>query len=141
MKRVKKKKEFIYKGVKFKSPDEMHFAEKLDEAGLEWEYEKRSDALTWIPKPKKYYADFSVILKDGRKVYAEIKGKRLWTGDSGKYMTIKEQHPDFPLFFVWTDASKKQPHVKYTGEDFCRKLGYPCTTNGDIPKEWTEIKK
>lgn len=88
---------FEHNGVKMRSSWEVKFAQRLDEMGLEWEYEP---TFFTFPNRKRYAPDFYVKAHD---VYYEVKG---WMKDEAaeKIRMFREFFPEQTLVVLTRPA-------------------------------------
>lgn len=116
--------------AKLRSGLEDKVAAQLDEAGVEYAYEK-----TKLPYsiPHTYTPDFK--LANG--IIVECKG--LFTSeDRTKHLAVQKQHPDLDIRFVFSrSASLLYKGSKSTYASWCEKHGFQYADKL-IPPEWLE---
>lgn len=130
---MRKRKSFRYQGQRFASKAERDFANYLDNAYIQWQYEPES--FQWIPPRKKYTPDFKILRKNGSYFFVEFKGY-LRPTDRTKMREIKKQYPDLDIRFVFMRANKKlYKGSKTTYAEWAENHGY-LWAEGRIPEAW-----
>ena len=87
-------------------------------------------------KYRKYTPDF--LLPNG--IIIETKG-RFTPADRIKHISIKKQHPDLDIRFVFSNSNAKlSKGAKTTYADWCDKNGF-LYSDKDVPQEWIDEKK
>jgi hypothetical protein len=88
----------FYDGRWYQSKKEMEYAQELDfrvKAGevLEWKPQHKIEIIVEGKKICNYFIDFLITLKDGSRVYAEVKGweSQLWVQTWKLCMALKDQ--------------------------------------------------
>ena len=116
---------------------ESQVASQLDKLGVQYTYEKDVIHYTKPQKPAKYTPDF--VLPNG--IIVETKG-RFVTADRQKHKSIKEQHPQLDIRFVFSNPNQKiGKKSNTTYAMWCEKHGFQFA-KGFVPKEWlSEAKK
>lgn len=134
MTKVKRKK-FRYKGESFASEAERNWAKDLDALGIQWMYE--SEKFDWIPPKRKYTPDFTLLKKDGGKMFIEYKGY-LRPKDRTKLKAIRKQYPDIDLRLVFMNARNKLNSKSKTFYwEWAEKNGFEWTEK-ELPEEWVK---
>lgn len=109
----------------YKSGLEDTNAKRLQEAGVEFEYEPKEGKIKYtVPsKERTYTPDFIVKSKSGKELIIETKG--LWDAqDREKHRLIREQHPELDIRFVFTRSKAKiSKKSKTTYADICEGKG------------------
>jgi len=83
-----------------------------------------------------YTPDF--LLPNG--IIIETKGRFL-PDDRKKHLSIKKQHPDLDIRFVFSNSnSKLRKGAKTTYADWCTKNGF-LYADKDVPQEWIDERK
>jgi hypothetical protein len=116
----------------YRSALEFDVAANAKRDGIKLEYEPKDAIIGWIPKPKKYLPDFR--LKNG--IIIEVKG-RLTVFDRVKHLSVKEQHPEIDIRFVFQFDNKLTRTSKTRYSDWAKKHGFQYAF-GEIPKEWND---
>jgi len=87
-------------------------------------------------KYRKYTPDF--LLPNG--IIIETKG-RFTPADRMKHISIKKQHPDLDIRFVFSNSNAKlSKGAKTTYADWCDKNGF-LYSDKDVPQEWVDEKR
>lgn len=85
---------------------------------------------------KNYIPDFTIDLKDGRRIYVEAKGRFAYE-DRVKMEAVKKTNPDLDIRIVFqSDAPgviRKGGKLRPT--DWAKRHGFPCAV-GEIPQTW-----
>lgn len=83
---------------------------------------------------KNYVPDFTIITKDGRTIYIEVKG---WfrPEDRTKMRAVKEANPNLDVRLVFGANNRLNKDSQVTYVDWCNKHGFPCCVK-KIPLEW-----
>lgn len=98
---------------------------------MNFDYEEYPIKYVKPEKAAKYTPDF--VLPNG--LIIETKGRFL-TDDRQKMILIKQQHPDLPIRFVFSNSRQKiGKKSKTTYGMWCEKHGYPYADKV-IPKAW-----
>ena len=119
----------------FRSGLEEDISNQLTEAGIPVLYEQEKIAYITPAKPHKYTPDFK--LPNG--IYVETKGRFL-QGDREKHRTVKEQHPELDIRFVFTNSKQKISKTSKTSyADWCVKYGFQYADKR-IPEAWLKEK-
>lgn len=85
---------------------------------------------------RSYTPDF--LLPNG--IIVETKG-RFTTEDRMKHLSIKKQHPNLDIRFVFTNSNAKlRKGSKTSYADWCEKNGF-LYADKDVPQEWIDEKK
>lgn len=71
-------------------------------------------------------------------ILIEAKG-RFSLEDRTKMMAVKRQYPNLDIRMVF-QAPRQRITKLMTAEDWCRKMGFPCTQGPTIPEEWLKHK-
>jgi len=120
----------------FRSGLEEKIAKQLEDAGIEYLYEKASVSYIIPASDHKYWPDF--VLKNG----IIIEGKGLFeVSDRKKHLLIKAQYPQLDIRFVFSNPNQKL----YKGSPttyaiWCKKHGYKYAKKL-IPAEWFKEKR
>lgn len=115
----------------FRSMFEAKTAEKLREAGIEFEYETLKIKYTIPEKVATYTPD--IVLPNG--LIVETKGRFL-AADRKKHLLIQKQHPELDIRFVFQNSSNKITKGSKTSyADWATKHGFQYADK-EIPKEW-----
>jgi hypothetical protein len=109
---------------------ERTLATQLRAAGIEFEYESMSIPYT---RYHSYHPDF--ILANG--IIIEAKGYFRSPAEMAKMKSVKEQHPELDIRFVFWDANKKCPGLKSNHGQWATRTGFPWA-EGRIPEEWLQ---
>lgn len=117
----------------FRSGYEHDIAKNLEEDGIAYEYEPKDAELEWTPKKRKYLVDF--VLENG--VWVEAKG-RLTVDDRNKMISVKQQHPDIDIRFLFAKNNPISPRSKTRYTDWAKKHGFMCAVGTRVPKEWVK---
>ncbi len=83
---------------------------------------------------RKYNPDFIIKLKDGRKIYIEVKGY-LRSDDRAKLLAVKRDNPDIDLRIVFQKNNKLNKRSRTYYSDWAERHDLPFAI-GEIPKEW-----
>lgn len=120
--------------MRFRSGLEKRTAAHLKRLKVAFEYEKLK--IPWRDnRSKTYTPDF--VLANG--IIIETKG-RFMAADRFKHLSIKEQHPEYDIRFVFTNPyAKLSKGAKSTYADWCDKHGFMYAKE-TIPIEWTKEK-
>lgn len=119
----------------FRSGLEEKVAEQLEEAGIKVAYEETVIPYTTPATPHKYHPDFQ--LPSG--IIIETKGRFL-PADRKKHLTIKAQHPELDIRFVFTRSKATISKAsKTTYADWCLKNGF-LYADKLIPDGWLKEK-
>jgi len=104
----------------------------LRDLGVNFEYEQRK--IKYLLPEKTYTPDFE-LLDNG--IIVETKGR--FTGaDRTKHLTIKRQHPDLDIRFVFQNPNAKlSKRSNTTYAQWAEKNGFQWA-KGLIPKEWID---
>ena len=117
----------------YRSGFEERVARNLTERGIPFEYEPKSEVLSYrVDEVRKYLPDFRV---DGvSKVIVECKG-RFTAADRKKLKLIKAQHPekDIRLLFMRDNTLSKQSKTRYSM--WAEKHGFPWALKS-VPIGW-----
>jgi hypothetical protein len=128
-----KKNQVVKVKAKLRSGLEDKIQAQLDEAGVDYEYEKLK-----VPYsiPHTYNPDF--ILANG----IIVEGKGLFTSeDRTKHLAVKKQHPELDIRFVFTrSASTLYKGSKSTYATWCEKHGFKYADKL-IPEDWLAERK
>jgi len=135
------------------SKSEVMFAKQCDEMGIPWDYE--SEFFMWNPpppKPKRYTPDFPVPTKAGGIIYLEYKGYLRNAAEKLKMTSMKKQHPELDIRFVFEKANKpmlgaqkRKDGTKQTHAQWAESYGFPWmqfnprqkkTLKECMPKSW-----
>ena len=81
-----------------------------------------------------YTPDFTVSLKDGRRIHIECKGW-LRPEDRSKMLKVKYQNPSLDIRFVFQADNKLRKGSKTTYTMWAERHGFPSSV-GSIPPEW-----
>lgn len=82
-----------------------------------------------------YLPDFTLIAKDGHKIFIEGKGKFDATARR-KMRAVKDQHPEIDIRIVFYNASAKmRKGSNTTNAEWAAKNGFECA-DSNIPKKW-----
>ena len=109
---------------------EKRVALQLHEHKVPFDYEKERIKYH-VAKDHAYTPDFKL----GNGVYLEIKGQFL-SNDRMKHITVKDQHPDLDIRFVFDNPNKPiNKGSKTTYAMWCEKHGF-LWCGKEIPKEW-----
>jgi hypothetical protein len=124
----------------YRNKFECAIAEQLDEAGVDFDYEKLKLAVAYPPRIGKYTPDFVP-----RKTNIIVEGKGFFYGgasDRQKLVLVKEQHPHLDIRIVFQNASKKiYKGSKTTYGKWADDHGFVWADKGRIPPTWiAEIK-
>jgi hypothetical protein len=114
----------------YRSGLEEKIAKQLEEAGVQYEYEKLKVPYE-LAETRKYTVDFQ--LPNG--IIVETKGL-FKTEDRKKHLLIQKQHPELDIRFVFSNArAKLYKGSKTTYSDWCDKYGFKWADK-TIPTEW-----
>lgn len=117
----------------YRSGLEAEIAEQLEEAGIEFEYEKMK--VSYL-RQANYIPDFK--LPSG--IIIEAKG-RLTQEDRSKMRLVKKQNPELDIRFVFSRSSARLSKTsKTTYAVWCEKYGFPYADKV-IPNDWLKEKK
>lgn len=122
-------------GNVYRSGFEAQVAEKLEEEGIKFDYEKNIITYVEPAVTRKYIPDFE--LPNG--IIIESKGR--WTlHDRKKMILVMEQNPklDIRMLFQRDQYLNKGSKTKYS--DWCQKRGIPYAV-GELPEEWLNEAK
>lgn len=121
---------------------ERGIAKQLEDAGISFGYETSKLSIAWPPRQGKYIPDF---IPEKCPIILEGKG---WFGRRGaeerqKFLLAKEQHPEWDIRFVFSDANKKIYKGSPTSyAQWCEDHGFQYSTKGQVPPEWlAEIRR
>lgn len=115
----------------YRSGLEDKISQQLQEAGIEFKYEKLKIKYEQPSVKRTYTPDFE--LPNG--IIIETKG-RLVLADRKKHIWIKEQHPHLDIRFLFQNAKNKiSAGSPTTYADWAEKNGFKWC-NGKIPDEW-----
>ena len=117
----------------FGSGLEQRIADNLTEHKCKFKYESMSVAYT---TPSKYTPDF--VLDNG--IIIEAKGFFRYL-EQRMHRTIKEQHPELDIRFVFSNINSKVQRSKLTCGEWCEKHNFQYAQE-NIPIEWIKhVKK
>lgn len=119
----------------FRSYFEYEVAEKLEEQGIDYDYERPETRVKYASKVKTYTPDFE--LENG--ILVETKG-RLTVSDRTKHKLIKEQHPDLDIRFVFQYNNPIYKGSKTRYSDWAEKHGFKWAIRY-VPAKWAKEKK
>jgi hypothetical protein len=115
------------KAAGFRSGLEQLVAGWLDEQGTEWEYESMR-----LPYVTNHFYKPDFILPNG--VIIEVKGR--FTGkDRSKHLTVKKQHPELDIRFLFQTDNTLSPASTTRYSDWCEKNGFLYAFM-EVPEEW-----
>lgn len=123
--RIRRKKKKTRNTGKYKSPLEQSIARRL---GRKAKYE--TEVLQYL-LPKRYKPDF-ILLKDGHKIYLEVKGYFRF-GDQQKMRAVKACNPELDIRMYFPKDNRVQTSQMLNSE-WCRKYNFPCYI-GELPKD------
>lgn len=83
---------------------------------------------------KNYIPDFILTLRDGRKVYVEVKGY-FRQPDRTKMLAVLKDNPGVDLRIVFEKNNKLNKKARMRYSDWCEKHNIPYSINS-IPMEW-----
>lgn len=116
---------------KYRSKFEGAIASNLEARGVSFDYE--SVRLSYVVT-RDYKPDFLVGT-----IFVEAKGY-FRSADQRKMRSVRDQHPDLDIRFVFQNASSRVQGSKMTCADWCAKYGFTWA-EGTIPEEWINGKK
>lgn len=121
----------------YRSGLEERVSDELNNAGVEYSYEKHRVDYTSPPALHHYTPDF--VLGNG--IIVETKGL-FSVADRQKHLLIQKQHPDLDIRFVFSDSwTKIRKGSKTSYGDWCEKHGF-IYADKYIPLDWlSEPKK
>lgn len=125
-------------GIKhgYRSGLEEKVSKQLEDLNIAYEYEKLKIVYE-VNETRKYTPDFK-ILSNG--IIVETKGRFLGA-DRKKHLLIKEQHPQYDIRFVFSNARAKLSKGSPTSyADWCNKHGFKWADKL-IPEEWFTAKE
>lgn len=124
-----------YRKYKFKSQFEKKISDYLKGLGIDFDYEKLTLEYT---QTRKYNPDFQLRGKsgDGKQIIIEAKGL-FESEDRRKHLSVKAQHPERDIRFVFYADRKLYRGAKSTYGDWCNKNGFKWAV-GTVPDEWLE---
>lgn len=133
--------------AKYRSKLEEKVAKQLEDAGIEFSYEKLKIPYTVPAREAKYVTDFVVVQGD-KPIILEAKGRfghrnRKDADERQKFLLLKQQYPDLDLRFVFQSAHKTKiyPGSKVTVAQWADDHGFQWSDKGTIPQSWlTELK-
>ena len=109
---------------------EQGLARAMEEAGVEFEYERETLIYVQPAQTRKYTPDF--FLPNG--IIIEAKGK--WTiQDRKKMVTVMEQNPNLDIRMLFQYDNKLNKRAKERYSTWCEKRGIPYAI-GTIPDDW-----
>lgn len=111
---------------KFRSKFEGSIAANLEARGVHYDYESTRLSYTVT---RDYKPDFMV-----GDIYVEAKGY-FRSADQRKMRSVKDQHPDLDIRFVFQKATTRVQGSKMTCIEWCEKYGFDWA-EGTIPKDW-----
>lgn len=117
----------------YRSALEADVAVQLEEAGVEFDYEK--SRLPYNPQTKHYTPDFE--LENG--LIIEVKG-RLTSADRQKHLRLKEQHPDLDIVFLFQVDNKLNSKSQTRYSDWCDRNGFDYAFK-EVPERWYKYTK
>ena len=126
----------IKKHGKYRSGFEKQIADTLKEAGVMFRHEPEGIPYKNNTGSHYYYPDFVVRLKDGTRVFLEVKGY-MPLKDSCKMQSVKTLNPDTPIWFVFQNGKTKVGQRKSTNMAWAKRHGFPAAEK-TIPPEWLE---
>lgn len=117
----------------YRSGLEGKVAKRLEELGIEAEYEAYEIPYTVPKSSHKYSPDF--VLPNG--IIIETKG-RFVLADRKKHLLLKDQRPDLDIRFVFSRSAQPiNKGSKTTYADWCNKHGF-LYADKLIPEEWIQ---
>lgn len=116
---------------KYRSKFEGAIASNLEARGVSYEYE--SQRLSYVVT-RDYKPDFLV-----GSIFVEAKGY-FRSADQRKMRSVRDQHPDIDIRFVFQKASGRVQGSKMTCADWCEKYGF-VWAEGTIPEDWIKNGK
>lgn len=116
---------------KYRSKFEGTIASNLEARGVSYEYE--SQRLRYVVT-RDYKPDFIV-----GSIYVEAKGY-FRSADQRKMRSVRDQHPDLDIRFVFQNASSRVQGSKMTCADWSDKYGFTWS-EGTIPEDWIKNGK
>jgi hypothetical protein len=126
--------------ARYRNGLEKKVGEQLAAAGVEFDYEPRKIPLLIPARKSTYLPDF---LARSAPIIIETKGY-FYNGaeDRQKLVLFKEQHPEFDIRLIFSDASKpiyKGSPTSYS--DWAEDHGFQWSSKGIVPKDWIEEMK
>lgn len=85
---------------------------------------------------KTYIPDFIIELRDGRKIYLEVKGYFSYE-DRTKMAAVKKQHPELDIRLVFKVDNKISKRTSMTYTTWATNHGF-LSCVGEVPKEWMQ---
>lgn len=120
---------------KFRNKFETKIGDGLTAKGVNYSYE--SLTLEYV-QTRKYNPDFMLKGEGEEAKTIVIEAKGLFEAeDRRKHLSVKEQHPDIDIRFVFYADYKLRKGAKSTYSQWCDKHGFKYAI-GDIPNEWLE---
>ena len=116
---------------KFRSKFEATIAADLEGRGVSFDYE--SQRLSYVVT-RNYKPDFEV-----GNILVEAKGY-FRSADQRKMRSVKEQHPELDIRFLFQNASGRVQGSKMTCIEWCEKYGFDWAEK-TIPERWINGKK
>ena len=116
----------------FKSKFESRISDELKDLGIDSNYE--SLTLEYI-QTRKYNPDFRLKGPNGE-IIVEAKGL-FDAEDRRKHLSVKEQHPQHDIRFVFYANQKLRKGAKSTYGEWCDRHGFKWAVK-NIPKEWLQ---
>jgi hypothetical protein len=134
--------------AKYRSKLEEKVAKQLEDAGIDFTYEKVKIPYTVPAREAKYVSDFAINI-GGKLIILEAKGRFAHRGgddakERHKFLLLKQQYPDLDLRFVFQSAHKTKiyPGSKTTVAQWAETHGFPYSDKGTIPQSWLmELKQ
>ena len=126
----------IKKHGKYRSGFEKQIADTLKQAEVMFRHEPEGIPYKNNTGSHYYYPDFVVRLKDGTRVFLEVKGYMPLEA-SYKMQCVKCQNPDTPIWFVLQNGKTKVGRRKSTNMTWAKRYGFPAAEK-TIPPEWLE---
>lgn len=126
--------------ARYRNRLEKQIGEQLSDAGVSFEYEPRTVAITIPARKATYLPDF---VARNAPIIIESKGY-FYNGakDRQKLVLIKEQHPELDIRIVFSDANKKiYKKSPTTYGQWATDHGFKWADKGIVPAEWINEMK
>lgn len=121
---------------KYRSKFEYEVATVLEEAGVKFQYEPVQIPYRNNTGDHFYIPDFLVCLKDGTRVYLEVKGFMPLEA-AHKMQAVKYQNAGLNIWCVFQNGKTKVGRRRSTNLAWAKRNGFPAVAK-TIPSEWLE---